>query len=158
MDKIGIEAAEALLDMGVSLPFKEVRIPFTSWKKTIRLTMKRPCLGNLIRIGRLYLSLGVTYDEMKKFSKEQEMEFLAKNGKTISKMIALVILRGAFSGYLFAPLLAWMIRWCMSADFIVGANTNFVCLLGTKNFMNIIRSCEIANPLRPRLSQTKKGS
>ena len=158
MDKIGIEAAEALLDMGVSLPFKDIKIPFTSNRFTLRLTMKRPCLGNQIRIARLYMTLGVTYETMLTFDKHEQMLFLAKHGKTISKMISLVVLRGGVTGLLFSSLLAWLIRWCVNDKFIAAANTEFVHLLGTKNFMNIIRSCETANPLKPRLSQRKKGS
>ena len=58
--QIEIEAAEALLDIGVSLPF--FKIPFT--RKVVRLTMRRPCLGGQIRLARLYLQTGVTYERM----------------------------------------------------------------------------------------------
>ena len=147
---VELEAAEALLDIGVSLPFKAIRVPFTSKRLTLRLTMKRPCLGNQIRIARHYLKLGV---------KHEEMTFLAVHGARVSKMIALTICRDAFSGWFLSPFMAWFIRWFVPDAFIQGANLQFITLLGTKDFMNIIRSSEIANPLRPRLSQKeKKGS
>lgn len=155
---VELEAAEALLDIGVSLPLKTVRIPFTGKSFAPRMTMKRPCLGNQIRIARHYLKIGFTYEEMKAFNKHEEMVFLAKHGVRVSKMIALTICRGALSGWLFAPLMAWFIRWFVPDAFVQGANLRFITLLGTKDFMNIIRSSEIANPLRPRLSQKRKGS
>lgn len=155
---VELEAAEALLDIGVSLPFKAVRIPFTGKRFALRMTMKRPCLGNQIRIARHYLKIGVTYEQMKVFEKHEEMVFLAMHGKRISKMIALTICRGAFSGWLLSPFMAWFIRWFVPDAFIMGANLRFITLLGTKDFMNIIRSSEIANPLRPRMSQKRKGS
>ena len=147
-----------MLDIGVSLPFKAVRIPFTDKRFALRMTMKRPCLGNQIRIARHYLKIGVTYEQMKVFEKHEEMVFLATHGKRISKMIALTICRGAFSGWLFSPFMAWFIRWFVPDAFIMGANLRFITLLGTKDFMNIIKSSEIANPLRPRMSQKRKGS
>ena len=93
---VELEAAEALLDIGVSLPLKAVRIPFTGKRFALRMTMKRPCLGNQIRIARHYLKIGFTYEEMKAFNKHEEMVFLAKHGARVSKMIALTICRGAF--------------------------------------------------------------
>ena len=149
---VELEAAEALLDIGVSLPFKAVRIPFTGKRFALRMTMKQ------IRIARHYLKIGVTYEQMKVFEKHEEMVFLATHGKRISKMIALTICRGAFSGWLFSPFMAWFIRWFVPDAFIMGANLRFITLLGTKDFMNIIKSSEIANPLRPRMSQKRKGS
>lgn len=158
MQDVELEASEALLDIGVSLPFKAVRIPFTRIKKTFRITMRRPCLGSQIRIARHYRRLGVTYDEMKAFTKDEEMEFLDKHGKRISKMIALTICRGFFSGWIFSPLMAFIIRWFVPDIFLQGANLNFISLLGTRNFLNIIKSAERTNPLRPKLSQKGKGS
>lgn len=36
------EAAEALLDRGVSVPFKDIRLPFRKKPLKVRVTMKRP--------------------------------------------------------------------------------------------------------------------
>ena len=155
---VELETAEALLDIGVSLPFRTIRIPFTGKGVTFRVTMKRPCLGSQIRIARTYLKTGVTYEQMKAFNKDEEMTFLALHGRHISLMVALTICRGAITGLLFAPLMAWVIRWFVPDTFLQGANLRFVSLLGTKDFTNIIRSSEIAKPLRPRLSQKRKGS
>lgn len=152
---IEIKAAEALLDIGVSLPF--FKIPFT--RKAIRLTMRRPCLGGQIRLARLYLQTGITYEEMLEFSKHDELAYMALHGKRVSKMVALTICRGPITGALFAGILAWLLRWAVDDAYLRAANMQFLRLLGTKSFMTIIRSISATNPMRPRLSQErKKGS
>lgn len=152
---IEIEAAEALLDIGVSLPF--FKIPFT--RKAIRLTMRRPCLGGQIRLARLYLQTGITYEEMLEFSKHDELAYMALHGRKVSKMVALTICRGPVTGTLFAGPLAWLLRWMVDDAYLRAANIQFLQLLGTKSFMTIIRSISATNPMRPRLSQErKKGS
>lgn len=159
MDKqIELEAAEALLDIGVSVPLKAIRIPFIHKRIALRLTMRRPVLGNQIRIARLYLGMGVTYGQMLEFTKEEEMEFMAIHGKTVSRMVALTICRGSLAGTLFARPLAWFLRWFVPDIFLQGANLHFVSLMGTRSFIDIIRSAGIANPMKPKLSQQVKGS
>lgn len=154
--QIEIEAAEALLDIGVSLPF--FKIPFT--RKFVRLTMKRPCLGGQIRLARLYLRTGITYEEMLEFSKHEELAYMALHGRWVSKMVALTICRGALSTWLFSDLLAWLLRWFVDDEYLRAASMQFLCLLGTKSFMTIIKSISTTNPMRPRLSRRKseKGS
>jgi len=149
-----IEAAEALLDIGVSLPF--FKIPFT--RKVVRLTMRRPCLGGQIRLARLYLQIGITYEEMLEFSKHEDLAYMAMHGKRVSKMVALTICRGAISGTFFSGILAWLLRWFVDDVYLQAANMQFLRLLGTKSFMTIIRSISTTNPMRPRLSQKRKGS
>ena len=146
---VEIEAAEALLDVGVSLPFLRFKIPFRKKPVSIRVTMKRPCLGSQIRIAKLYLQLGIAYEEM---------AFLAIHGKRVSKMVALTICRGAISGLLFSGIVAWLLRWFVPDKYLQGANQRFITLLGTKSFMRIIESVQISNPMKPRESQKRKGS
>ncbi len=152
--QIEIEAAEALLDIGVSLPF--FKIPFT--RKVVRLTMKRPCLGGQIRLARLYLQTGVSYEQMLEFSKHDELAYMALHGKQVSKMVALTICRGAFSGWLLSGVLAWLLRWFVDDEYLRAANMQFLRLLGTKSFTTIISSISTTNPMKPRLSQKRKGS
>lgn len=58
--KVQREASEALLDLGVSLPLKEWRLPFMKRPVQWRVTMRRPRLAGQICIVRLYLSMGVS--------------------------------------------------------------------------------------------------
>ncbi len=156
--EIEIEAADALLDVGVSLPLLQVKIPFRRNPVRVRLIMRRPCLGNQIRIAKLYLETGVTHEAMERFNKHEELAYLALHGKKVSKIVALTICRGRFTGWLLTPVVAWLLRWMVDDRWIQGANLRFITLLGTKSFMNIIGSVERVNPLAPRTSQKKKGS
>lgn len=156
--QIELEGTEALLDIGVSVPLKTIRIPFTKKEFIFRLTMKRPRLGNQIKIARLYLEMNITYRQMKLFTKEEEMAFIALHGKKVSKMVALTICRNGLSGSILCRPLAWFLRTFVEDKYLLSANLHFISLMGTKNFMTIIRSVEEANPMKPRLSQRVKGS
>lgn len=152
-----MEAADALLDTGVSVPLKSFRFPFTKKSFTLRLTMRRPCLDAQIRIARLYLSMGVTADKMWEFTTEEQMKFLADHGAKIARMIAYTICRSSLSR-LTLPLISWLIRRWMSNEHLIGAMLRFVMLLGTDPFIPIIKSAQMTNPLMPRKSHTAKGS
>lgn len=155
--QVELEASAALLDIGVSIPLLQWKIPFTKRHITLRLVMRRPKFGTQIRIARKFLSMGVTYEQMQHFTKDEQLQFIARYGKTVAQMVALTICRGKLSG-IFAPLLAWLLLWLVNDTYLLLANLHFIPLIGTENFTNIIKSCEWSNPLRPRLSQKKKGS
>lgn len=152
------EGAAALLDWGVSVPLKDIRIPF--WKKplTVRVVMRRPRLGGLMRLARVYLGLGVTAEQMKKFTKEEEMAFLAAHGREVSRMVALTLCRGWISRHLLVGPAAWAVRNWMAPEYLDAAMRNFILLLGTDPFTAIIRSAGKMNPMKLRLSHGRKGS
>lgn len=147
------EAAEALLNVGVSLPLKEFRIPFRKRPVVLRLTMRRPCMSGQIKIARTYLSMGVSSQEMEKFTKEEQMEFISGHGDKICRMIALTVCGG-----MFVRPMTWFIKHFVRYEYQMAAVMKFVSLMGTDPFIPIIRSAEKTNPLKLRLSQKKKGS
>lgn len=153
--KVQQEVSEALLDVGVSVPLKPIRLPFRKKRLLLRLTMRRPRLSTQIKIARLYLSLGVTYAELEALDKDGQMCFIAEHGKTISDMVALTM-----CGKWWKPvwLVSWILRHWVDNLYMQVAMMKFVLLLGTESFMNIIRSAEMTNPMKLRLSQKKKGS
>ncbi|WP_368324992.1 hypothetical protein [Phocaeicola vulgatus] len=150
------EGTAALLDRGVSVPLKELHIPFCKKPLKPRVVMRRPRLDGLMRLARVYLSLGVTAAEIKKFSKEEDMAFIAAHGKDVSRMIAYTLCRGWWSRHLLVGFTAWWVRNFMKDAYMCAAMRNFVLLLGTEAFTPIIRSVERTNPMRLRLSQGKK--
>lgn len=155
---VELEAAEALLDIGVSVPLKAIRLPFSKRQIVLRLTMKRPCLWNMIKIASLYLQTNTSYDQMQRFTKDEEMAFIVSHGKRISQMVALTLCQDGILGpFLYKPL-AWFLRRTVQDIFLQGAFMYFISLMGTKAFMSIINSVEIANPMRPKLSHKMKGS
>lgn len=147
------EAAEALLNVGVSLPLKEFKIPFRKRPLVLRVTMRRPSMSGQIEVARTYLSMGVSSQEMEKFTKEEQMQFLADNGDKICRMIALTLGRTVFS----KPL-TWFVKHFVRYEYQIAAVRKFVSLMGTDPFIPIIKSAEKTNPMKLRLSQKRKGS
>lgn len=147
------EAAEALLNVGVSLPLKEIRLPLRKEPVVLRVTMRRPCMSGQIEIARTYLSMGVTSAEMEKFTKEEQMRFLADHGDKVCRLIALTLGRSAY-----AKPLTWFVKHFVRHEYQMAAVRKFVSLMGTDPFIPIIRSAERTNPMKLRLSQRKRGS
>lgn len=156
--RIQQEGAETLLDAGVSVPLKEVRLPFRKEPIRLRVTMKRPTMSGQLHIARTYLSMGVTAKAMEAFTKEEEMTFIANHSKAVSRIIAYAICRGYVARHLLVGLTAWWIRNFMEYRYMMGAFMTFVRLMGTRPFTSIIRSAEMSNPMNPRLSHKGKGS
>ena len=156
--RIQKEGAEALLNTGVSVPLKEFRLPFKKKPVRLRVTMKRPYMSGQLSIARTYLSMGVTSAQMDAFTKEEEMTFIVEHSKSISMIIAYTICQGYVSRHLFVGLVAWFIRNFVEDRHMKVAFRAFIQLMGTKSFMSIIRSVELSNPMKLRLSQKRKGS
>ena len=151
------ECADALLDSGVSVPFIRTRVPWKKRPLELRVTMRRPRLSGQIELAKEYLKLGTDAGWTAK-DKTEEMAFLAAHGKTVSRMLAYTICRGYWKRRFGIGLTAWALRNFVDWQYLMGAFRTFEHLMGTKDFMRIIRSAYRANPMRPRLSQAKKGS
>lgn len=151
------EAAEALLDAGISIPLKEFKLPLRKRPARLRVTLRRPRFSGLIRFARLYLSMGVTASAMEGFDKEQQMRFLAVHGHQVCRMLACAICVGPVRS-LFTGAVAWFIRHSVEPRFLFAAMRKFVSLTGTDPFIPIIRSAERMNPMKPRLSREATGS
>lgn len=144
------EAAELLLDTGVSLPLLKI------FGKTLRVTMRRPTLGGIIRISREQMKLGVTPAQMSLFTEEEAQHFLAEHGYTLAKIIALTVCRGWLSGLILAPMLARAILWWMPYEHLLTAQIVFIKHLSeVRNFQPIISCIEQVNPLRAKQSREK---
>lgn len=148
------EGAEALLDAGVSLPLKDIRLPFLKRALRLRLTMKRPTMERQIQIAQTYLSMETTLKEFTSLDYNGQMVFLTKHGKKLSRIIALTM------GHWWLPIsvISWFVRRFMKWEYQKNAFEQFVTLMGTQSFIPIIRSVELTNPMKLRLSQRKKGS
>lgn len=156
--RIEQETAEALLDVGVSAPIKEYRLPWRKRPWVLRLTMRRPYLGGQIRIAREYLKMGVKVEQVDAMSHDEQMAFIATHGHRLSRMVALTICRGYLSGIVLAPLLAYYLRHAVDPHILVACFTRFVALMGIGDFGTIIRLSQALNPMSPTLSQTTERS
>lgn len=154
---IQCEAADALLNRGVSIPLKAIRIPFRKRPVVFRVTLKRPYMSGQIDFARTYLSMGITADQMVAFNKEEQIRFIAEHGSKICRMIACAICVGPVRRLFLRPV-TWFIRNCVEHRYQIGAIQRFVSLMGTDPFTNIIRLAERTNPMKPRLSRKVKMS
>lgn len=156
MSKQELKASELLLDLGVAVPIRPLRLLKRS--KTRKIIMRRPYQGTLIRIARKYLQLGVKYEEIKDYNYEQNMQLIAGHTKLISEMVAYTIVRGYVTGFLFNKLVAWWLRWRVHPLFLQEAWYQMLTMLDIHSFQTIIRSAEMMNMMKPRLSHTAEGS
>ncbi len=150
-----LKAADGLLDIGISIPLRPVK--FGRLKIIPRVTMKRPPLGGLLRVLRVYLSLNVTTGELKKMGKEESAAFMNEHGKAVSKMVALSMWSGFLSGR-FAPLLSWWLSWRCHPNVLFHAALEFIDRVDAESFIDIIRLYASKNLLRPNLSHEGKRS
>ena len=121
---VELEAAEALLDVGILLPLLRFRLP-GGRERVLRVTMRRPCLGGQMRIVRHYLKLGITAREWDAFSEDEERAFFDRHAKRLSLILALTICRGYLSGLLLAPVVTWLIRWKVPSEYRNAGHAGF---------------------------------
>ena len=146
------EAAEALLDVGVSVPFKEVKLPCRKEPIRLRFRMGRPRLGGQIRIARLFAGMNVTHAELEAMTEGERLAWLAEHGHTVSRIVALTICRGKWSGLLLSGVVAWLLRWGVDDVWLEAAFRRWTLLLGTRGFESIIALSAATNPLKPTIA------
>lgn len=146
-----LKAADALLDIGISIPLRPVRI--RKWKWTPRVTIKRPPLGGLLRILRVWLTMDTDTKRLDAMSESERLNFIAANGRALSKMVSLMVYSGKISGRMLAPLLATLLRWRCHPDVLLYTALQFIQLQDTSSFTDIIALVEGLNVLAPKASQ-----
>ncbi|GAB6010798.1 hypothetical protein [Viscerimonas tarda] len=152
MNKEELKASELILDLGVSIPIRPLR--FLSLKtKPKKIVIRQPYTGGLVRIGRARMKIGVSHEEMKTYTVEQNMEFIAKHGQAVSEIVAMAILRGYFSYLLFHQPVAWWLRWKVHPVFLSEAMFQLIENININPFKHIINLAQAVNLMKPRLSQ-----
>lgn len=142
------EAADTLLDVGISLPLAIIPLPFGQ-RIRLGITIKRPTLGSLIRISQHYLRLNTTMEEIEQHTTSERIAFLAEHGKTLSEVIALCCLRGKVSGRLLYRPLAWLIRHLVKEEIRLTMVLTYMQLINTQSFTTFIGFWGVTNPLMP---------
>lgn len=143
-------AAKVLADDGISLPLRLLG------GKNIRWVMRVPTLESRARMSKMYLKMGVTYEDLKTYTFEQKLEFMVKHTKTVSRMVAYSIVRGWLLGWLLNLPVAWMLRACMHPAALEEAWILALGAMNTVPFGNIIRLAEVTNLMTPSLSQRRR--
>nr|DAG93247.1 MAG TPA: hypothetical protein [Herelleviridae sp.] len=152
-----LKASALILDMGVAIPVRPFKY-LTRKRKPMQVVMRTPGLGGLMRIANLYLSMGVSYEELKDYTYEQSMRFVEQHGVTISRIVACTLVRGRLTGRWLNRLVAWWLRWRVHPLFLQEAMYQLLIMLNPQSFQTIINSVELINPMKPSLSQSESGS
>lgn len=150
-----IATSELLLDLGVSVPLRPLK--FMNFKRLRRITLHRPHFGGIVMQAMYYNMIGCKASELKDYDTEQWMQFIAKNGKLCSYIVALCICTG-FVTSKFHKLVAWYLRWRVHPVTLGELMQLSVAQINTSPFRIITSSAEAINPLSPRLGQKTKGS
>lgn len=152
MNKEEFRTSEILLDLGVAIPFRPLRFFSKNKEGKSKVVIRRPYMGGLLRIARIYLSIGVSYKELKEYSPDEAMTFMAVHGEKVSELVTCAVLRGYFSYLLFHKPVSWLLRWRVHPIFLMEAMIQLQELTNITPFWNIIRLAETMNLLQPRLS------
>jgi hypothetical protein len=147
-----LKAAGLLLDLGVPIPLRPLR--FLDAKRKLRtIAIRQPYGGGLIRMSRQFLEIGVTHEEMKDYTIEQNMAFIAAHGKAAARIVAGSIVRGFFTYPLFGWIVAWWLLWRVHPVFLSEALFQLRENVDISPFVNIIRSAQALSLMKPRLSR-----
>lgn len=152
------ECADALLDAGISVPLKEWRLPWAKKPVRFRVTMKRPRMRGLLLMTREYLKMGVEVSDPERLDREAGAAFVVEHTESVSRLLAYTVCWGYLSRHFLIGPTAWCLRNFVEWRYLMAAFRTFEHLLGTEDFMRIIRSVERANPTKLRLSRARKGS
>lgn len=152
-----LEASALMLDMGVSISVRPFNFLYRK-RKPRTVVMRTPGMGGIMRIYNLYLKMGISREEMKEYTYEQNMKLVAEHGKTISRIVAYTLLRGPLLGRLLNRPVAWWLRWRVHPMFLQEAFYQLTVMLDPKPFTTIINSVEMMNPMKPNLSHSNSGS
>jgi hypothetical protein len=148
-----LKASQLILDLGVAIPLRRLRFLNLKKAKQKQVVIKRPYMGGLIRMCEQVMEIGVVHEDMKSFTVEQNMEFIAKHGKAVSRIVAGAIVRGYFSYKLFHRVVAWWLRWRVHPIFLAEAMFLLIENIDISPFVNTIKLVEAMSLMQPRLSR-----
>lgn len=153
MENVELLAAETLLEKGVPLP---LRAPLLFRLLGIKqLKVYRPSAGNNLRIGRLYLRMGITDDQLKETSLLIAKELEIKHTYTHCRIIAFTMFKGYLTPLLFNRIMALWLKINLSQSQIMNTAEFVLTMGGTRNFMNTTRYIrEMMITAIPELGQT----
>lgn len=144
-------SAKMLLDLGVSVPIRPLR--FLKLRYTPRITLRRPYIGTILKQLNVFLSLGISTEDIAKLKDDYYIKLMAKNGKEVSLIVAYCIARGYVTSKLFSRIVAWWLRWAVHPDVLCELMVMCIIQIDVSPFKTIIRLVNGMNILRPKLSQ-----
>lgn len=154
---VELEAAEALLDVGILLPLLRFRLPGGRGAGAAR-NDAAPLPGRADAHRTPLPEAGNHGPGMGCFLRRRGgVPFFDRHAKRLSLILALTICRGYLSGLLLAPVVAWLIRWKVPSEYRIEAQRWFRRMRGTRDFTSIIESAESIDPFRYEASRPKRA-
>ena len=155
---VEIDAANALLDTRVRI---HVPAPlFLRWAgvRSVPFVLYRPVCAQLLRISRLYVSMGIDLEQLEEAKAMEMISSVSKHIVQASRMIALGMIRSAWATRLFHRAFAAYIRRHMDAKTMAELAKMMVIYSGAENFVPIIKAIAHLKVTAPNLIQMKTES
>lgn len=147
--EVEIKTCDTILDRGVRVPVPAPLLFRWIGIKTIAMIVRRPTLGNMLRISRMYLAMGVDIDAVGEDWREW-IAIMTRTAVPVSRIVAMGMLRGRISGYLLHRPLGWWLRHHCTSDDLANIAALLVSLSGVQDFMNTIRFLKAMKMTEPR--------
>jgi hypothetical protein len=155
-----LHAAYAVLERGVRAKVRAPLFLRMLGIKTIPITLTKLYAGTLFRVSALYLSTGITEDDLKETDTEKALELMSKHGKAIYLAVACALINSKTLGRIFAKPLAGYLRESLTVRETMTLLE--ICLIynGVSDFMTTTRYLRALKITDPNLGQKekKKGS
>jgi hypothetical protein len=157
MNKEELKASQLILDLGVAIPLRPLRFLNSKRQRKV-VIIRQPYMGGLIRMCEQAAAIGINHNEIKAFTIDDNIKFMATHGKTVSRIVAGAIVRGYLGYKLFNGMVAWWLRWRVHPLFLLEAMFQLFDNMNISPFENIIRLVQATNLMKPRLSHLENGS
>lgn len=153
-----LHAAYAVLERGVRANVRAPLFLRLIGIKKIRFTLKQLYGGTLFRVSAIYLSTGITEEDLKETTTERALELLHKHGDAIYQAVACAIINNKTLGRLFTKPLARYLKENLSLNETMMLLN--ICLIynGVSDFMSItrlVRGLKITDPNLGQKTKTK---
>ena len=157
--RIEADAADALLDNRLKVYLPAPWLLRIFGVRRVPIFPKQPVAENLFRMARLFVRMDIDAERLMEGNFGPLLRYVGKHGVTVSRIIALGLIRGSLAARLFHRPLAWYIRSHMTLRGMAELARILVLMSTAESFVPIIRSVGSLNLLEPTLSrETRTGS
>ncbi|QTE36028.1 hypothetical protein J3L18_23230 [Mucilaginibacter gossypii] len=151
-------AAARLLNYGIKVRVTAPLLFRLFRKRTIGLYILPPNQGTLLRIDHLFLSTGLTPEQLEQLDEMNAHELHKAHGMTMTRIIATAWLYGKWRGKLFTGIVARWLYWHLNNTQMLTVVGVLVMLSSKESFTSSIRSVAAMRMTVPNLSQKSQGS
>jgi hypothetical protein len=153
-----LHAAYAVMERGVRAKVRAPLFLRLIGIKSIPITLRKLYAGTLFRVSAIYLSTGITAEDLKETSTEHALELMHKHGDAIYQAVACALINSKLLGRLFTK---WLARY-LKENLTLRETLLLleICLVynGVADFMNttrLVRALKITDPNLGQKENTK---